>query len=72
MMVFDTCVQNGSTIEYKVSIFGNCRQYTVTVVTPNGIITCKNFEFVGILCSYALKVLDELKIKKWGFLNNIY
>ena len=63
MVVVDTFHQSGPISTYK---FHNCegsRQHTVT--SSNGLITCScnNFEFVGIMCSHILKVLDEIKIK---------
>ncbi|XP_050241953.1 protein FAR1-RELATED SEQUENCE 5-like [Quercus robur] len=63
MVVVDTFHQSGPVSTYKVHNCEGSRQHTVT--SSNGLITCscKNFEFVGIMCSHILKVLDEMKIK---------
>lgn len=63
MVVINTFYQNGSDCEYKVHTYGNSRQHTVTSSSDLITCTCKNFEFVGILCSHVLKVLDDMKIK---------
>ncbi|KAK9992329.1 hypothetical protein SO802_027314 [Lithocarpus litseifolius] len=63
MVVVDNFHQSGPVSTYKVHNCEGSRQYTVT--SSNGLITCscKNFEFVRIMCSHILKVLDEMKIK---------
>ena len=63
MVVVDTFHQSGPVSTYKVHNCEGSRQHTVT--SSNGLITCSciNFEFVGIMCSHILKVLDEMKIK---------
>ncbi|XP_075665495.1 protein FAR1-RELATED SEQUENCE 1-like [Castanea sativa] len=62
MVVVDTFHQSRPVSTYKVHNCEGSRQYTVT--SSNGLITCrKNFEFVGIMCSHILKVLNEMKIK---------
>ncbi|XP_019054503.1 PREDICTED: protein FAR1-RELATED SEQUENCE 5-like [Nelumbo nucifera] len=54
-----------TTTEYIVNMFGVNRQYKVTFDTINDLISCscKKFEFVGILCGHALKILDYRRIK---------
>ena len=61
MVVVDTFHQSGPISTYKVHNCEGSRQHTIT--SSNGLITCKNFEFVGIMCSRILKVLNEMKIK---------
>ena len=63
MVVVDTFHQSGPVSTYKVHNCEGSRQHIVT--SSNGLITCncKNFEFVGIMCSLILKVLNEMKIK---------
>jgi zinc finger SWIM domain-containing protein 3 len=63
MVVVDTFHQSGPVSVYKVHNCEDSRQHTVT--SSNGLITCscKKIEFVGIMCSHILKVLDEMKIK---------
>ncbi|KAL4633618.1 hypothetical protein ACB092_04G135300 [Castanea dentata] len=61
--MFQDEFENGLVSTYQVHNCEGSRQHTVT--SSNGLITCscKNFEFVGIMCSHILKVLDEMKIK---------
>ncbi|KAG8378829.1 hypothetical protein BUALT_Bualt07G0025500 [Buddleja alternifolia] len=64
----------GETFEYKITPFRKHRQNTVIYDSSEGKVSCscKKFEFAGILCSHALKVLSlrniiripELYIKK--------
>ena len=63
MVLVDTFHQSGPVSTYKVHNCEGSRQHKVTSL--NGLITCscKNFEFVGIMCSHILKVLNEMKIK---------
>ncbi|KAI9176998.1 hypothetical protein LWI28_009712 [Acer negundo] len=64
-IVVNQCTENGSLFEYKVSIYG---QHQVFIVTYNSLdetvaCNCMKFEFMGVLCSHALKVLDYRNIK---------
>ncbi|KAK9282735.1 hypothetical protein L1049_010955 [Liquidambar formosana] len=65
LVIVDRCVQTEPIYEYKVSLCGHSRQQTINFTSIDGTISCscKNFEFVGILCGHALKVLDDLKMK---------
>lgn len=58
-------IESVSIFEYKVSIYGQLREYTVTYNLSEDSVVCKcmKFQFVGILCSHALKVLDYRNIK---------
>lgn len=64
-IVVNQCTENGSLSEYKVSIYGQLQEYTVTFnsVDENVACNCMKFEFMGILCSHALKVLDYQNLK---------
>ncbi|KAJ7975671.1 Protein FAR1-RELATED SEQUENCE 5 [Quillaja saponaria] len=64
VVVNQSCA-NGSFFEYKVNTFRETRQYTVTFFTSDGTVVCScmKFEYVGFLCSHALKVLDYRNIK---------
>ncbi|XP_028122240.1 protein FAR1-RELATED SEQUENCE 5-like isoform X1 [Camellia sinensis] len=57
--------ENGSLFEYKANTYGQPREYTVTFNSSDGTVTCgcMKFEYVGILCCHALKVLDHRNIK---------
>ena len=59
------CNENSSLFEYKVSLLGKPREHTVAFDSSNDTIccSCKKFEFLGILCCPALKVLDLRNIK---------
>ncbi|KAK9274132.1 hypothetical protein L1049_018946 [Liquidambar formosana] len=65
LVIVDECFQTRQIYEYRVSLCGHSRQHTITFTSVDGTISCscKNFEFVGILCCHALKVLDDLKMK---------
>ncbi|XP_057983297.1 protein FAR1-RELATED SEQUENCE 5-like [Malania oleifera] len=64
-VVVHQCSENGSLLEYKVSIYGQQREYTLVFNLSDDTVVCNclKFEFVGILCSHALKVLDYRNIK---------
>ncbi|KAF2316523.1 hypothetical protein GH714_041864 [Hevea brasiliensis] len=64
-IVINRCTENGSMFEYKVSIYGQQKEYTVSFNSSEEIVACecKKFEFMGVLCSHALKVLDFRNIK---------
>ncbi|KAM0855642.1 hypothetical protein ACQ4PT_049636 [Festuca glaucescens] len=71
-MVMGCCLYNSghsdSTLEFKVSNTDHRRSHQFTVkFDPNGSkvsCSCKKFEFVGVLCRHALKVLDHNNIKE--------
>ncbi|XAR72104.1 hypothetical protein NMG60_11018623 [Bertholletia excelsa] len=56
---------NGSLFEYKANTYGQPREYEVTYNSSDDTVTCTcmKFEFAGILCCHALKVLDHRNIK---------
>ncbi|PPS10408.1 hypothetical protein GOBAR_AA10230 [Gossypium barbadense] len=64
-IVVNQCIENGSLLEYKVSIYGQPREYTVSYNLSNNTVccSCMQFEFIGVLCSHALKVLDYSNIR---------
>lgn len=64
-VVANQCSQNGYLSEYKVNTFGKSQEYTVTFDSSDDtvICSCMKFEYVGFLCSHALRVLDHRNIK---------
>ncbi|KAK6913032.1 FAR1 DNA binding domain [Dillenia turbinata] len=64
-IVINHCAENGSLYEYKVSTYGRLQEYLVTFDSSDYTVVCccKKYEFVGILCCHALKVLDYRNIK---------
>ncbi|KAK9271714.1 hypothetical protein L1049_002077 [Liquidambar formosana] len=64
-VVVNQCTEKGSLFEYKVSIYGQVREYTVIYNSSDNTVVCScmKFEFMGFLCSHALKVLDYRNIK---------
>ncbi|XP_022738509.1 LOW QUALITY PROTEIN: protein FAR1-RELATED SEQUENCE 7-like [Durio zibethinus] len=64
-VVANQCSQNGCLSEYKVNTFGKSQEYTVTFDCSDDtvICSCMKFEYVGFLCSHALRVLDYRNIK---------
>ncbi|EOY23114.1 FAR1-related sequence 5 isoform 3 [Theobroma cacao] len=64
-VVANQCSQNGYLSEYKVNTFGQSQEYTVTFDSSDDtvICSCMKFEYVGFLCSHALRVLDHRNIK---------
>lgn len=64
-MVIDQGTETGPVIEYKVSIFRQLREYRVIFNFSDMKVACNcmKFEFMGVLCSHALKVLDYKNIK---------
>ncbi|KAK0590039.1 hypothetical protein LWI29_021993 [Acer saccharum] len=64
-IVVNQCTENGSLFEYKVSIYGQLREFVVTYNLSDETVACNcmKFEFMGVLCSHALKVLDYRNIK---------
>ncbi|KAK0581620.1 hypothetical protein LWI29_015982 [Acer saccharum] len=64
-VVVNQCSQNGLLSEYKVNTFGQSREYSVSFNSADDTVVCDclKFEYVGFLCSHALKVLDHRNIK---------
>lgn len=64
-IIVNQCTESGSLLVYRVSIYGQQRQYTVTFDSTDKTVACNcmKFEFIGVLCSHALKVLDYRNIK---------
>ncbi|XP_057473394.1 protein FAR1-RELATED SEQUENCE 5-like isoform X2 [Actinidia eriantha] len=64
-VVVNLCSGNGSSFEYKANTFGKPSEYTVTYNSADDTVTCScmKFEYVGVLCCHALKVLDHRNIK---------
>ncbi|XP_052196221.1 protein FAR1-RELATED SEQUENCE 5-like [Diospyros lotus] len=64
-IVVNRCTENLPFLEYKVSIYGQVREYTVIFNLDENSVgcSCMKFQFVGVLCSHALKVLDYRNIK---------
>ncbi|KAI3452515.1 hypothetical protein Pfo_009179 [Paulownia fortunei] len=64
-IVINQCIDTVSSVEYKVSTYGQVRQYTVLYSSEDDSVACScmKFQSVGILCSHALKVLDYRNIK---------
>ncbi|KAI4333488.1 hypothetical protein L6164_018292 [Bauhinia variegata] len=55
----------GSLYEYKVSLYEQVREYRVTFDPSNETVTCScmKFEYMGVSCSHALKVLDYRNVR---------
>ncbi|XP_059668508.1 protein FAR1-RELATED SEQUENCE 5-like [Cornus florida] len=64
-LIVNQCNSSTSLFEYKVSIYGQSRACTVKFNSSNDTVVCNcmKFEFDGILCSHAIKVLDQRNIK---------
>lgn len=64
-LVVNECGSSGSLFEYKVNIYEHSREHKVTFNPSNDTVVCScmKFEFDGVLCSHALKVLDQRNIK---------
>lgn len=64
-LVVNECGPSGSLVEYKVNIYEHPHEHKVTFNSSNDtvICSCMKFEFDGVLCSHALKVLDQRNIK---------
>nr|KYP70189.1 Protein FAR1-RELATED SEQUENCE 4 [Cajanus cajan] len=58
--------QNGEVTEYKVTSYKKLFQHTVHYDSSIGSVkcSCKRYEFAGILCSHALKVLSSRNVMK--------
>ncbi|KAH7862821.1 hypothetical protein Vadar_009995 [Vaccinium darrowii] len=68
--------ENGTITKYEITPYGKYRYHVVTYDSSEDTVTCscKKFEFGGILCSHALKVLssnnvvripDQYILKRW-------
>lgn len=64
-IVIGQCLDAVSSVEYKVSTYGEVRHFTVLYTLEDDLVVCScmKFESVGILCCHALKVLDYRNIK---------
>lgn len=64
-IVISQCLDAVSSVEYKVSTYGEVRHFTVLYTLEDDLVVCScmKFESVGILCCHALKVLDYRNIK---------
>ncbi|KAK9096091.1 hypothetical protein Sjap_021588 [Stephania japonica] len=64
-LVINSCEEHDSLTTYKISIYEMPKVHTVTWDSTKNEVTCscKKFEFVGILCSHILKVLERRDIK---------
>ncbi|KAA8518263.1 hypothetical protein F0562_015854 [Nyssa sinensis] len=64
-LIINQCNTSASSFVYKVSMYGQSTEYTVTFNSSNDTVVCNcmKFEFAGVLCSHALKVLDQRNIK---------
>ncbi|XP_027924928.1 protein FAR1-RELATED SEQUENCE 5-like [Vigna unguiculata] len=64
-LVIKHCTENGSLYNYKVSVYEQAREYSVTFDSSDETISCScmKFEYVGMLCCHALKVLDYVNIR---------
>ncbi|KAL3813010.1 hypothetical protein ACJIZ3_014278 [Penstemon smallii] len=62
----EVCSENDTKIEFQVTYHGKHHHHYVTYDSTDASVSCscKRFEFVGILCSHALKVLNFKKIVK--------
>ncbi|KAG5562913.1 hypothetical protein RHGRI_005599 [Rhododendron griersonianum] len=72
----DQCSEDGTVTTYKITPHGKSRHHIVTYDSIEGTVSCscKKFEFGGILCAHALKVLgsknvvtipDRYILKRW-------
>lgn len=59
------CNKNVPLVEFKVSLFGQRHECTVTFNSSEDsvVCSCMKFLFEGILCSHAIRVLDYQNIK---------
>lgn len=56
----------GTTSQYYVNTYGKSYEHSLTFDACSGELkcSCKKFDFVGILCCHALKVLDARNIRR--------
>jgi zinc finger SWIM domain-containing protein 3 len=59
------CGDDGAEKVYKTRVYGKNHEHTVRFSSLESTVlcSCKKFEFAGILCSHALKILDVNNIK---------
>ncbi|XWS30442.1 hypothetical protein CRYUN_Cryun24cG0118200 [Craigia yunnanensis] len=64
-IVVNQCIESEMLLEYKVSMYGQPREYAVSYNLSDNTVfcSCMKFEFMGVLCSHALKVLDYRNIR---------
>ncbi|XP_039133193.1 protein FAR1-RELATED SEQUENCE 5-like [Dioscorea cayenensis subsp. rotundata] len=64
-IIVQTCIEDPPLYEYKVCVYELQREHKVIFNSEDKSISCScmSFEFVGYLCSHALKVLDIWNIK---------
>lgn len=64
-VVVNVCSESGTLFEYKVCMYRQEREYKVIFNSSDDTVVCScmKFEFMGFLCSHALKVLDYRNIK---------
>ena len=64
-LVVNECGSNGSLVDYKVNIYEHPQEHKVIFNSSNEAVVCScmKFEFDGVLCCHALKVLDQRNIK---------
>ncbi|KAK2388554.1 protein FAR1-RELATED SEQUENCE [Trifolium repens] len=63
-LLLKNCTKNLQLYEYEVSFFGDMRQHKVTFNFEDQSVdcSCRLFQFIGILCCHALRVLNHLNI----------
>ncbi|KAK2429529.1 protein FAR1-RELATED SEQUENCE [Trifolium repens] len=63
-LLLNNCTKNLQLYEYEVSFFGDMRQHKVTFNSEDQSVdcSCRLFQFIGILCCHALRVLNHLNI----------
>jgi zinc finger SWIM domain-containing protein 3 len=63
-LLLKSCTQNLQLYEYEVSFFANMRQHKVTFNSEDQSVecSCRLFQFIGILCCHALRVLNHLNV----------
>lgn len=64
-IVVNQCIESEMLLEFKVSIYGQPREYLVSYNLSDNTVfcSCMKFDFMGVLCSHALKVLDYRNIR---------
>ncbi|KAH7847219.1 hypothetical protein Vadar_023420 [Vaccinium darrowii] len=62
----DEWTEDGTVTAYKITPYRKSHHHVVTYDSTEGTLSCscKKFEFVGILCAHALKVLSSKRIVK--------
>ncbi|XP_007031717.2 PREDICTED: protein FAR1-RELATED SEQUENCE 7 [Theobroma cacao] len=64
-IVINQCIESETAFEYKGSIYGQPREYAISYNLADNTVfcSCMKYEFMGVLCSHALKVLDYRNIR---------